>query len=144
MIEIYLGNMVWPLMGGLTLLAAALILFMQFWVLDPINRLVHQLEIMARAEVPSSLKKLPVERKDEVGLIVRAVYRIAAASIRNRHEARQVRRTLDTRVESETRRACIRLQDLAMRDFLTHLGNRRYLDEQLGPLIEAAPMLSVP
>ncbi|MCX5662037.1 MAG: diguanylate cyclase [Planctomycetota bacterium] len=86
---------------------------------------------------PAGLARLPVDRQDDLGVIARAVQRLAAHSLRQHHEARHLRRTLDHRVAEATRVATRQLRQQALRDPLTDLGNRRFLDEQLDPLLSS-------
>jgi diguanylate cyclase (GGDEF)-like protein len=67
-----------------------------------------------------------------------AVREIAIHRIRDHHDARQLRRTLDDRITRATRTAVSELQKMAMRDPMTDLGNRRFLETQLPRLVEAA------
>ena len=129
---------VWPILVGLAVLLPILIVWGQAWVTGPYEKLMHWIEVQARSAAPFALKHLPTERQDEVGRIARSFHTIGATAIRNRHDAQQLRRTLDARVKNATQRACSQLEQQAMRDHLTGLGNRRVLDKQVQPLVEAA------
>ncbi len=106
------------------------------WIAHPVEDLVHQLSRITRPQRPLSTGSLPRGRTDEVGQVARAVHQISVAALRDRQEASSLRRTLDDRIAKATRRATAELSQLAMRDALTGLGNRRFLDEHLDPLVE--------
>ena len=136
--EAKLGFQTWPLFAGLGLITAILIIFGRQWVVSPVDRLIANLYEVYANPSPGSVKALPTERKDEIGRIAKIAHRIAAQGIRDHHQANQLRRTLSTRIESATKRACNKLENLAQRDPLTDLANRRCLDEQLPVLAAAA------
>lgn len=108
------------------------------WFAHPLDRFARQLEIMARANRPSGLHELPVCRRDELGRIARAVQLISATAIKQHHEAKQLRQSLDARIALETNNAVRQLRQLAMRDPLTELGNRRFLDEHFEQLTKVS------
>jgi diguanylate cyclase (GGDEF)-like protein len=89
---------------------------------------------LVRPERPLSTRSLPQQRRDEVGQISRCVHNLAVSAIRDHHEANRLRRTLDSRIEQATRRATNELTQIAMRDPLTNLANRRFLDQHLEEL----------
>lgn len=105
------------------------------WIAEPVERFVVSVERSAKPDRPSSTAKLPRGRQDELGRIARAVHHIAVVAIRDHQEANRLRRTLDHRIEQATRRATAELSRMAMRDALTSLGNRRFLDEHLEELV---------
>jgi len=135
--EAQLGHRFWPLMVGLTVVSVGLIAASQHWVAWPVDRLVSRLERIAKTRASNLLKELPTARPDEVGRIAGAFHTVAADSMRCNHEARRLRRTLDSSIEKATLNATRRLREIAMRDPLTNLGNRRFLDDQLPALVEA-------
>ncbi len=112
-------------------------LFTRRHLLRPIEELTLQLQRIVQAERPVSLNTLPRHRQDEVGQLARAIHRLGAGAIRDYHEARSLRRTLDDRIAKATRRATRQLSELASRDPLTDLGNRRFLDEHLEALVRS-------
>src|SRR5690606_33129818 len=128
----------WTLLLGFAAATALLAWLAQAWVAAPLDRPVRQLELMARASPPQLLKELPTERGDEIGRIALSVQRIAIQAVRNHHEARQLRQTLDSRVAVETDQAVRQFRQMALRDPLTDLGNRRYLDEHLERLVKVS------
>lgn len=137
MIEAHARYRIWPLLVGITLAAVPLILLGARWACVPIDRILDQLRragVPARGELDASL---PINRSDEVGELARIVQDFAKHATRDQNEAKQLRRTLDDRVERATRLATRNLKELAMRDSLTGLGNRRFLDENLSDLFES-------
>jgi diguanylate cyclase (GGDEF)-like protein len=106
-------------------------------VLRTLERLVDRLELTACNPTPELVEHLPLDRQDEIGHIARSMARVCRNSIRKGHEARQLRRTMDERVRVATRQATSRLHKQTLRDPLTDLGNRRFLDEQGTAVFEA-------
>jgi len=104
------------------------------WISVPLDRLTHHLRRLSGSDRTELIKQLPASRGDEVGQLARSVQHICIRSIKHRHEAHHLRRTLDHRIAEATRRATSQLQRIAQRDPLTDLGNRRFLDEHLDPL----------
>jgi diguanylate cyclase len=102
----------------------------------PIDRLVQQSERIARTPERAQLRQLPTRRTDELGRIARALHNLAAAGYRDRQEAIRLRRTLDDRIARATRRQTSHLEQIALRDALTRLGNRRCLDQRLPEMID--------
>lgn len=138
---VLLGRQVPGIVAGLLgFLAAAstLILLGQWWIAAPYDRLVRQIDRVADRRRPDDLSDLPLTRRDEAGRIARAMHRVTSVAIRNNNEARHLRRTLDDRVRHATHRATIQLRRMALRDPLTDLGNRRFLDLQLEKVVHAA------
>lgn len=125
--------MIGSLLGG-----SLLILLGQWWIASPYDRLVKQIDKVAERRHITDLSELPLTRRDEAGRIARAMHRVTTVAIRDGREARQLRQTIDMRVQEETKRSTEQLRRLALRDPLTELGNRRFLDMQLPRLIEAA------
>ncbi|MEM1353408.1 MAG: diguanylate cyclase [Planctomycetota bacterium] len=118
--------------------SSALILVGQWWIAAPFDRLVRQIDRVAERRSSDDLSALPLTRRDEPGRIARAMHRVTSIAIRHNYEARQLRRTLDDRVRQATERATVQLRRMALRDPLTDLGNRRFLDLQLEKVIHAA------
>ena len=127
------GLWVWSL--GLTGLIIVLERLAARWVWGPYEQLVRTLDQITRSDHSDGLDVLPVTRRDEVGRLAGNAHRLASASVRYRRQAHLVRRTMDARVAEATRKATRRLRDIAMRDALTDLGNRRFLEETLEPLV---------
>jgi diguanylate cyclase (GGDEF)-like protein len=97
-----------------------------------------ELEGFERKDRSRAAQDLPLHRQDEIGQIARVIDRLTARTVREYHEADRLRRTLDDRVEKSTRQATQQLRQLAMRDPLTGLGNRRFLEENFDQLIKSA------
>lgn len=125
-------------MLGFLITGSTLILIGQWWIASPYDRLVKQIDKVAERRHITDLSALPLTRRDEAGRIARAMHLVTTVAIRDGREARQLRRTIDKRVQEETQRSTEQLRRLALRDPLTELGNRRFLDMQLPRLIEAA------
>ena len=123
---------------GLLLTTAIAVLVAHLWIALPIIRLAVQLDGLALGQRQTQVRALPTDRDDEVGQMADAVRRIMVYRIRDHHDARQLRRTLDDRVRRATRSAVLSMQKLAMRDAMTDLGNRRFLETQLPQLIDAS------
>lgn len=134
-IEQAIGGSTFFLAAGLGLSAAGLFELGRRWVWAPLELLVRGVEQAGHEDRPADLASLPVHRQDDLGAIARAVHRLATHSLRSHQEAKQLRRTLDQRVAQATRAATHRLRQEALRDPLTELGNRRFLEEQLDPLL---------
>ncbi len=132
--DLWWGPSFWHAMGALALAITALAALAQAWVNVPIENLARRAELIARVNKPSALRKLPIGRHDEVGRLAKSIQLIGVSALRTQREATHLRRTLDHRVVAATRRATRQLKHLAMRDPLTELGNRRFLDDQLEPL----------
>ncbi len=128
---------VWVIVVGVFVVATALSRVASNWAAAPVEELAHRLERVARPDRPATTQGLPAERDDEIGRVYRAVRRIAEHAIRQRHEASRLRRTLDSSIADATRKATVQLSQMAMRDPLTNLGNRRFLDEHLDQLVRS-------
>lgn len=137
-VESHLGHAIWPMWLGLIGLVGGLVWLGRQWIWLPYERLLRQIEKIDDQSRPARLRSLPMDRKDEVGRFARVVDRISTRSLRDYHEAKQLRRSLDHGVEQATRQATHQLRQMAMRDPLTNLGNRRFLEENLEPLLQSA------
>ncbi|MEX0775375.1 MAG: diguanylate cyclase [Phycisphaeraceae bacterium] len=127
----------WPLALGLIILITVLAALARLWIVQPIDHLLAIWQRISQHRSPGGLRALPITRQDEVGRLSRAIYELAAQALRENFDAQQLRRTLDQRVAQATRQATQQLHRMAMRDPLTDLGNRRFLDETLSPLIQS-------
>lgn len=121
---------------GFMLSASVLILLGQWWIATPYDRLVRQIDKVADRRQMDDLSSLPLTRRDEAGRIARAMHRVTTVAIRDGRDIRQLRKTLDVRVRTETQRATAELKRMALRDPLTDLGNRRFLEHQLAPIVD--------
>ena len=134
------GSFDWGVAGllmlcGILALVAAMV--GRNWIAKPVEDLVAQTGRITHADRPTTPRRLPCDRSDEVGELARAIHQLAVAAYRDHAEAQQLRRTLDQRVEHATRKATAQLTHMAMRDPLTNLGNRRFIDQNLDELIES-------
>ncbi len=128
----------WRIAGCAVLVLMLLWWVGQWWVSQPYRKLADQAERVSRTGLTSALRYLPVGRRDELGRIAKALHTMGVSITRSHMEALSLRRTLDQRVVNATRRATTELSRLVMRDALTDLGNRRFLDENLGNLLTSA------
>lgn len=126
------------LLMALPLVLIGLWALARWWVLRPMEHLLRKLELLARTPDYAAMRALPTERGDEIGVIARHVQQLALQAIQQRMQANSLRRTLETRVTRATRQATRKLRSIALRDPLTKLGNRRYLDENLDSLVHLA------
>ena len=137
MVEVHSRHSVWPLVLGLSLVAGLVLSLGRIWVWLPIEQLLNRLGRIGSSHRPLALPGLPLDRTDEVGQLARALHNLSTWAIRDHHDATQLRRTLDDRIEKETRKATHQLSLMAMRDPLTNLANRRYLEANLEPLVQS-------
>jgi len=143
MIEASTKYRIWPLLLGLAIAAVMLIILGIHWACGPLDRILEKLRnagVPSRGDIEAAL---PIDRTDEVGEIARIVQGLAVHVTRDHNDAKQLRRTLDDRVERATRMATRNLKELAMRDSLTGLGNRRFLDETLSGLFESCAQSNI-
>ncbi len=123
---------------GMAAAAALGVWFAWSVIAQPIREFAEQLDHLVLDQRQTQVRELPTDRDDEVGRMATAVRSLIINRIRDYHDARQLRRTLDDRVTAATQKAVGTLSKLAMRDALTDLGNRRFLDAHLPALIEAS------
>ncbi|MEM6853201.1 MAG: GGDEF domain-containing protein [Planctomycetota bacterium] len=123
---------------GAVVAATAGVAFAWKIIAQPIRTFADQLDHLVLDQRRTQVRDLPTDRDDEVGRMASAVRELVINRIRDYHDAQQLRRTLDDRVTSATKKAVGTLSKLAMRDALTELGNRRFLDTHLPALIEAS------
>ncbi len=136
-LESALGHRGWPGALMISTLAVTLIVLAQRWIASPLRDLIAAADRGVLTERPSALTDLPTHRRDEVGDLARIIQRLSVGAVRDYHEAKQLRRTLDHRVEQATQQATRQLQQMAMRDAMTDLGNRRFLEESLPAIFES-------
>ncbi len=128
---------VWPLMLGVLLVVWIGLVTGRLGVCRPLEQLVDQARRMSRPTDPLPARHLPVGRRDEIGQLARALQRVGESAHRTGREARRLRRTLDQRVEKATRLATRQLSEMAMRDAMTDLANRRFLDTHLDEIVRS-------
>lgn len=122
---------------GFLITGSTLVVIGQWWIASPYDRLVRQIDRVAARRHITDLSLLPLARRDEAGRISRAMHRVTTVAIRDGREARQLRKTIDQRVQDELKRSTAQLRRLAYRDPLTELGNRRFLEVELPRIIAA-------
>lgn len=137
MIESALNYRVWPLFLGMFLLCSALLALGKRWVTGPVEQLLESIRRACLAEQPTNPKSLPTDRQDEVGELARLIQQMTRQCVVDHHQAKTLRRTMHSLVKEETQRATQQLQQIAMRDPMTDLGNRRFLDENLDKLVRS-------
>ncbi len=140
LVEARLGFRIWPLCIGLSVLAIALGWLAHLWIIQPFYRLIQvaqKLENLSCQDRSTSIAQLPLPRTDEIGQISRVLHNVSTSALRDRFEAAQLRRTFDHRVATTTKKATSGLRRIVMRDALTGLANRRFLDENLEPLVHS-------
>jgi len=136
-VEARLNNQVWPLLIGMVLLAAGLISLVRRTVCEPLEDLLAAAHRSKRMQRPPERKRLPIKREDEIGELAALFRELSLEAYRHSTAVNRLRRTLDDRVAKSTQAATRQLEKLAMRDPLTNLGNRRFLDQHLGELVES-------
>ena len=137
MVEAHTRHSGWVLGIGVPLLIGWMVILGRLWICYPIERILAWWRVIHHNRTPGALDDLPIGRHDEAGELARAFYQLTVHSIRRDYEARQLRRTLDHRIAEATRQATQQLRRLAMRDPLTNLGNRRFLEQTLEPLVKS-------
>ncbi len=138
MIEVYVGHQAYVLGGGLCLVVSLLFMLGRRWCWRPLEDLVTKFKPLHRESRPEQLRTLPMDRHDEIGQIARTVHHLIAWTIREHVQSRQLRRTFDDQIGNAIAKATVNLEKLAMRDPLTGLGNRRFVDENLQQLVQTA------
>lgn len=133
--EARLDHRIWPLVGGILLATTFLMWVGKRWVCRPLELLADCALQACRSGRPASPDDLPLQQCDEIGRLARVIHELTLQAHREETEASHLRRTIDQRIEKSTRVATKELQRMAMRDALTNLGNRRFLDDQLEPLL---------
>lgn len=137
MLEAHTGHRGWALVMGVPMVIGLMVMLGRSWICQPIEKIIHWWRVIHHHRTPGALDELPISRHDEAGELARAFYQLTVHSIRRDYEAKQLRRTLDHRVAEATRQATQQLRRLAMRDPLTDLGNRRFLEQTLEPLVKS-------
>jgi len=138
MFEIYMGQHFYIMASGLGGLCLFLFSLSKVWCWLPIEQLIKQLEQIDKTQRPKQIQSLPLHRADEVGKIARVIHGLMAWTIREHIQALQLRKTFTDEVSKAISRATADLKNMAMRDPLTGLGNRRFVDENLEELVRTA------
>jgi diguanylate cyclase (GGDEF)-like protein len=136
-LEARLGYRLWPMAIGLGLVMAVLFPAARAWLAGPFEQLIEKLAFLGRFDRPIGARGLPTHRRDEVGQLARGMKMLCERSVHEYNQARTLRKTLDDRITRATAEATHRLREIAMRDPLTDLGNRRFLDAHLEPLVQS-------
>jgi len=136
-IEAQYPTRIWLAPMGVSLIVVALLVLARRWVWRPYEKLVDTLVQITRADRPAALGDLPLTRRDEVGKLARSLHQLTSWAIRDHRDAHLIRKTMDVRVDQATRKATRQLRRMAMRDALTDLGNRHFLDDNLDPLVKS-------
>lgn len=136
-VESHLRHRIWPLIVGFVLVALPLVGLAMRWACQPIEEILSDLDRAQSPDRNGVIGRLPLERSDEVGRLARIMHRYSLEATRDQNDAKQLRRTLDDSIERATKLATRNLKEMAMRDALTGLGNRRFLDEHLPELFES-------
>lgn len=124
----------WFLSVGLTVIVC-LVLWLGFrWMVWPVEGLIRLMEGLAHSPQTVGPHQLPVTRRDELGQLARLMHQVYITAQRNQTEIGRLRKTLDDRIAQATRTATKALAQMAMRDPLTDLGNRRFLNANFPPL----------
>ncbi len=144
LLEVGMGCAIWPMWFAMVVLAGGLWAIAKYWILSPLNHLLDQLECISGHDRPTGLAPRLERRSDEIGMLTRGINRCVTRGLRDHCQAKHLRRTLDRAVEQATRQATRRLHELAMRDPLTGLGNRRFLDQHLEGLIRSSGASNAP
>ncbi|MEX0741979.1 MAG: GGDEF domain-containing protein, partial [Phycisphaeraceae bacterium] len=104
---------------------------------QPLERVLYEARHAWRTQRPTRNVDLPMNCDDEIDQLAQLVYQHTLEAYRHARAANHLRRTLDHRVEQATGLATRHLQQMAMRDPLTGLGNRRFLQDHLEGLVDS-------
>jgi diguanylate cyclase (GGDEF)-like protein len=137
MIEAGLGHRGWPLLLGLAALAGAVLSLGIPGLCEPTEQLLRAAKRARESRRPMRPAELESQRGDEFGRLITLIHELSAEAYRQSTVANQLRRTLDHRVAESTKRATQQLHELANRDAMTGLANRRFLNENLEPLVRS-------
>ena len=138
MLEVYMGQHAYIMASGLGGLCLALFGLSKVWCWLPLEQLIKQLQSIDKTDRPKQIQSLPLNRVDEVGQIARVIHELMAWTIREHIQARHLRKSFADEVHKAINRATTDLKNMAMRDPLTGLGNRRFVDENLEELVQSA------
>lgn len=138
MLEVYMGQHAYIMASGLSGLCLVLFGLSRVWCWMPLEQLIKQLQRIDKTDRPKQLQSLPLHRVDEVGQIARVIHDLLAWTIREHIQARHLRKKFADAVNKAINRATTDLKNMAMRDPLTGLGNRRFVDENLEDLVQSA------
>jgi len=137
MVEQKLSHPIWPTLVGLLAVLLTARWLIGRWIADPTRSLINDMRRAMRSQRPTKSDLPPMTRRAELGDLARMVHELSVLAYRQRTEADQLRRTMDDRVSRATRQATRHLQEIAMRDVLTGLGNRRFMETHLESLVKS-------
>ena len=119
-----IANHLWRLALGVVLLVVPCSLLVTRKVVSPLEELAKTARVIAAGSVDA---RVPVSSQDEIGQLARSFNEMADRLVASQIELIQVNTQLEQRVQQRTRE----LQELASRDPLTGLYNRRYFAEEM-------------
>jgi diguanylate cyclase (GGDEF)-like protein len=135
MIEVSRDYQAWPYLLGMTVLGLGLFAFGRIRLWGPIEELLTHVRRDWKAQRPIRQSHLPINRNDEIGQLATILHELSIEAYRQGVLEKNLRRTIDQRVSTATHKATRQLEQLAMRDPLTGLANRRFLDSSFEELI---------
>lgn len=136
-VEAVAGFKMVPVLLGMLFLMLVLTAMGYWLIAKPVDDLHHELVMIERERRPRKAGAKILKRRDEVGQMARTANQLAMHTFRTNVEASSLRRTMDDRVTRSTNKATKHLKQKAMQDPLTGLGNRRFMDEHAGELMES-------
>jgi diguanylate cyclase (GGDEF)-like protein len=123
----------WPWLAAAFIAVTILLLhhhLSEHW-LAPVKSLADDVDACLARRRPAVGCKAMADRPDDLGRLARGILDLSVDTFRCSIDAQQLRRTIDQRVAHATRKATLRLTQMAMRDPLTNLANRRFMQENL-------------
>lgn len=136
-IDTALGHQGWPLVAMVLTGAYGVTRWAHRSIAEPAERLAEQSEAAAQQQRPPKRAELPLDRADELGRLASQIHGISVRAHQHQTESMRLRKALERRVEAAKERTARRMEDMALRDPLTGLANRRFLEDQLDPMIDA-------
>jgi len=134
--ELMFSNLIWSISG--LVLAIVLALLLSRWIVRPINKLVAASESLVRNDFRGWLPEVASHAPREVHRLGQVLQRLVHGLQGARNEVDELNQSLQQRVEDATvklREANQRLEEVARRDHLTNLANRRHFEAALGELL---------
>jgi len=122
----------WALAG--LLLALVLIGAVVRWLTGPINRLASTMAEMEKSDFQGDPPPMPAALPREIAQLSEAFRHLVRGFQRSRQRVEELNRSLQERVDratQELRDANLQLEELARRDHLTSLANRRHFENTL-------------
>lgn len=129
------GHVGLPLLVLITIAIAGPMWLAKRAIWQPLERVLHEADHAWRTQRPTRQLDLRMNREDEIGRLAALLHQHTLRAYRQARVADHLRRTLDHRVQRATGQATRQLQEMAMRDPLTELGNRRFLNQHLEELV---------